>query len=633
VRPGQLVVIPNGVRWTEPREPRDEMRARLGIETDAFVVAMVGVMRPGKGHAEAIAALEPLASDQGTVLLLVGAGPESDAVELLARRSPVDARLLGHRTDVPALLRAADALVLPSAVEALPTVVIEAMAAGLPVVAARGGGTPELVVDGVTGLLAPPGDVEALGAHLARLADDPPLAHGLGTGGRKRYEEELTAERWAERLRSLYDDVLTERAKRPRPRPRRQPRRRPSVDALVLDAGQRQALVAIRSLGRAGIGTCTVARFAGSPAFSSRWCGARAVVPDFEHDPDAFVDGILELLRRYPTTQVVLPSHDGSIEALRARRADVEEHAALALAREDALACAVDKARTLAVAGGLGIPLPRSLEAGDLTEARAAWREIGFPVVVKPLRSWIQNGGDGHRLTSEVVTTEAEAEDAVAHLVEDGGRVVLQEWLSGAREAVSFVYARGRIWGRFAQVAYRMTPALGGSSVLRESVAPPADIADAAERLVREIDLEGYSEIEFRRDALGRPLLMEINPRLSASVEIAVRAGVDFPRLLYAWAAGMPLEDVRGYRTGLRVRWLGGDVDWLREVMASQGRPDIPPLGEAVATFARDFARPVSYDYVDLRDPLPAVTAARSAVSGVARRRLQRHHLRAGGPR
>jgi predicted ATP-grasp superfamily ATP-dependent carboligase len=449
--------------------------------------------------------------------------------------------------------------------------------------------------------------------------------------GSKRYGEELTAERWAERLRSLYDDVLSERAARHRPR--RQPRRRPSVDALVLDAGQRQALVAIRSLGRAGIGTCTVACFAGSPAFSSRWCGARAVVPDFEHDPDAFVDGVLELLRRYPTTRVVLPSHDGSIEALRSRRAEVEEHAALALAREDALACAVDKARTFAVAGELGIPLPRSLEVGDLMEARAAWREIGFPVVAKPLRSWIQNGGDGHRLTSRVVTTEAEAEDAVAYLVEDGGRVVLQEWLSGAREAVSFVYARGRIWGRFAQVAYRMTPALGGSSVLRESVAPPADIADAAERLVREIDLEGYSEIEFRRDALGRPLLMEINPRLSASVEIAVRAGVDFPRLLYAWAAGEPLEDVRGYRTGLRVRWLGGDVDWLREVMASQGRPDIPPLGEAVATFARDFARPLSYDYVDLRDPLPAVNAARSAVKGVARRRLQRRHLWAGGPR
>jgi hypothetical protein len=67
--------------------------------------------------------------------------------------------------------------------------------------------------------------------------------------------------------------------------------------------------------------------------------------------------------------------------------------------------------------------------------------------------------------------------------------------------------------------------------------------------------------------------------------------------------------------------------------MASQGRPDIPPLGEAVATFARDFARPLSYDYVDLRDPLPAVNAARSAVKGVARRRLQRRHLWAGGPR
>ena len=63
-------------------------------------------------------------------------------------------------------------------------------------------------------------------------------------------------------------------------------------------------------------------------------------------------------------------------------------------------------------------------------------------------------------------------------------------------------------------------------------------LTDAAERLIEACDLDGYSEIEFRRDAQGRPRLMEINPRLSASVEIAVRARVDFPMLLYGWAVG-----------------------------------------------------------------------------------------------
>src|SRR2546430_14580761 len=87
----------------------------------------------------------------------------------------------------------------------------------------------------------------------------------------------------------------------------------------------------------------------------------------------------------------------------------------------------------------------------------------------------------------------------------------------------------------------RTDPPLGGLSVLRQSIAVPPDIGPQAEALVREIDLEGYSEVEFRRDAAGVSYLMEINPRLSASVEVAVRAGVDFPNLLYQWASGGPI--------------------------------------------------------------------------------------------
>ncbi len=635
VRPGQLVVIRNGIRWSAPSRSRSDLRVQLGLPAEAFVVAMVGVMRRGKGHAEAIAAVEGLSNGRAPVLLLVGSGPEAGALRAQARAAASDVRVLGHRTDVPALLTAADALVLPSPGEALPTVAIEAMAAGIPVVAARGGGTPELVADGVTGILARTGDPRELAAGLSRLAADPDLARRLGEAGGARYREELTAETWAARLRALYEEVLAERAPRQAPVPSRSIAPARHVDAVLLDAGQRQTLVAIRSLGRAGIRTCAVERFAGSPGFASRWCAERAVVPDLDRGPDAYVDAILELVDGN-RARVVLATHDGSIEALRARRDELERHTALALARESALATAIDKSRTLAVARELGIGVPRSIEAHDLSQARAAWREIGFPAVAKPLRSWAQKPGTGtgHRLTSVVVTTADEAEAAAATLLESGGGIVLQEWLSGAREAVSFLYAGGRIRGRFAQVAHRMTPALGGSSVLRESVPLPADIASAAESIVRAIDLEGYSEVEFRRSREGRPLLMEINPRLSASVEIAVRAGVDFPLLLYKWAAGERLEDALDYRIGLCMRWLGGDVEWLREVAGSQGRPDIPPLGEAVATFARDFARPASYDYVDLGDPRPAVTAARTAVAGAARRRLdRRRRAKLGAPR
>jgi predicted ATP-grasp superfamily ATP-dependent carboligase len=408
-----------------------------------------------------------------------------------------------------------------------------------------------------------------------------------------------------------------------RPRGQRSRSGRQSLDALVLDARLRQGLVALRALGRAGLHVGVVDAADEIPAFRSRWCGMSATLPDVTDDADAWVRAVLDLLARHPT-RVLIPAHDGSIEALRVHRSAVERAAAIALASEPALEIAVDKARTLAMASELGLAIPRGVLVADVGEVHAAVREVSFPAVVKPLQSWVERDGIATRLACEAVVNEDEAKQAVDAMARAGGKAVLQQWLPGSREAVSLFYARGRIWGRFAQVAHRMYPPLGGSSVLRESIPLPADASKDAERLVRAIGLEGYSEIEFRRDRDGRPVLMEINPRLSASVEIAVRAGVNFPLLLYMWAAGEPLRESTGYRTGYRMRWLGGDIYYLRDTFRHQGRPDIPPRGRAVGMFLADFLRPTGYDYLDLRDAGPAFVASRDMLAHLARRALGR---------
>ena len=150
----------------------------------------------------------------------------------------------------------------------------------------------------------------------------------------------------------------------------------------------------------------------------------------------------------------------------------------------------------------------------------------------------------------------------------------------------------------------------------------PADLESAALALVRALDLEGYSEIEFRRDATGRPFLMEINARLSGSLEVAVRSGVPFPELLWRWAADEPLSPVVGYQTGIKMRYLKGDVKWLWENIESHGqRPDCVPPRRALATFAKDFFRRQSYDYVDRGDLRPAFVALAREVN-LARRKI-----------
>jgi predicted ATP-grasp superfamily ATP-dependent carboligase len=239
-------------------------------------------------------------------------------------------------------------------------------------------------------------------------------------------------------------------------------------------------------------------------------------------------------------------------------------------------------------------------------------------VVVKPLQSWVWNNQHGRRLASKLVTTYDEARSVVEELTHLGVKVVLQQYLSGKRESISFLYEDGQFYARCAQWHKRSQPPLGGQSVLRQSIALPPDINEQAELLVREIDLDGCSEVEFRRDADGHPYLMEINPRLWASTELAVRAGVDFPYLLYQWASGEKMDEVNSYRVGGWLRYLRADITTTVSALEHRDRPEMSSPLKTILDFCTSFFLPAAYDYVNLRDPLPAVRATAGGVSELA---------------
>ncbi len=395
-----------------------------------------------------------------------------------------------------------------------------------------------------------------------------------------------------------------------------------AFDALVLNASLRQSLVAVRSLGRRGLRVAAAGVHHNTPALSSRWCRQAFVLPP-EEALGAYLAALTAWLEA-TTARLLIASSDATIALLRAHRAWLEPRVRLALADERALAIAVNKEQTLAVARRLGLHVPREVVVRDAPELPVALTEVGLPAVVKPCESWLANGRQGARLGAQLVVTPAEARRAVAAVTRFGKAAHIQELLTGRREAVSFVYAGGEVYARFAQWATRTSPPLGGDSVLRQSIAIPRDIGPQAEALVREINLEGYSEVEFRRDAAGVPYLMEINPRLSASVEVAVRAGVDFPCLLYQWASGGPIERVASYRIGGWMRHLGGDITTTIAALRQQGRPGVSPPARALLDFGLSFLKPMAYDYWSWQDPLPAIRATtgftRGAVSKLASR-------------
>jgi glycosyltransferase involved in cell wall biosynthesis len=181
-------------------------------------VALVGTLRTVKGHDVLIdAAPAVLARHPGVRFDVIGGGPLLDTLRARASsRGVADAfTFFGHREDVRERLADADAVVLPSRSEGLPNAILEAMAAGRPVVASAVGGVPDVVTDGVTGLLVPPEDPAALAAALTRLADDPALADRMGVAARRAAETDFSFERMVDACERLYVEELARRALEP----------------------------------------------------------------------------------------------------------------------------------------------------------------------------------------------------------------------------------------------------------------------------------------------------------------------------------------------------------------------------------------------------------------------------------
>lgn len=387
-------------------------------------------------------------------------------------------------------------------------------------------------------------------------------------------------------------------------------------DTLVLDAKLRQSLTTVRSLGRRGkyVAAMEVANLVEKskhiPSFLSRWCHGTYISPGYKQQTESFLAYLQQFLQA-KGARTIISSSDGTIAVLRKHRTELEQMGVrLALAKEQALAIAINKDQTLQVATQLGINIPKGVALTSVEDVPAAIHEIGLPAVVKPTETWSWGSTQGTRLLCKLVTTPQEAHRAVEAITQQGGKLLFQQFLPGRQESVSFMYAHNTICARFAQWTLRTQPPLGGVSTYRQSISMPEDTGNQAEKLIREIELEGYSQIQFRRDAAGIPYLMEINPRLTSGIEIAVRAGVDFPYLLYQWATGEQVDYITGYRTGGRMRYLEGDLLTTLQTFAQRGRPGVTPPTKAVLEFFASFFVPTGYDYFDWRDlrPLRAAT-------------------------
>ena len=206
VRPERIVVIPNAAT-VAPRAARPVPRTELARSATAPIVLTIARLDAQKGIAHL---LDAAAAVPDASFAIAGDGPDRAALEARAGALGIGdrVRFLGHRRDVPALLAAADLFVLPSLYEGLPLAALEAMAAGVPVVATAIGGTDEVVRDGETGTLVPPADPNALAAAITRTLADRDGAMRLAAAARSLVAREFSVESMVDAVSRLYDSLL-----------------------------------------------------------------------------------------------------------------------------------------------------------------------------------------------------------------------------------------------------------------------------------------------------------------------------------------------------------------------------------------------------------------------------------------
>jgi glycosyltransferase involved in cell wall biosynthesis len=207
----RVEIIPSGVDLSRVIEPAPrETLAALGVPHGAPLVVQVAQF---VGHKDPVTFVRAIAAARARVpalhALMLGDGPLRGAVEAaIASHGLRDAvHLAGYRQDADAVLAAADVVTLSSREEGLGTVLIDALSLGKPVAATAAGGIPEIVEDGVSGLLAPPGDAERLGAAIAALIEDRALAERVSAAARRRAEH-FSVTRTTELTAAVYERVL-----------------------------------------------------------------------------------------------------------------------------------------------------------------------------------------------------------------------------------------------------------------------------------------------------------------------------------------------------------------------------------------------------------------------------------------
>lgn len=371
---------------------------------------------------------------------------------------------------------------------------------------------------------------------------------------------------------------------------------------LVTDGDQRAALAIVRSLGSAGHEVIVTSPDGHSLAGASRFAAADIALPHPLSDPNGFFE---EITAHASRTDVLVPVTEPSLLAVLPRVETLP--CTVPFPDADTFQRASDKAWVAEAAAAVGLAVPRQLviESHDVVPDLPVAESESW--VLKPSRSVT----GGLKLSVSYARGGNGLLKAIGSLAPQAFPLLVQQRVEGPGAGVFLLRWKGRILAAFAHRRIREKPPSGGVSVLRESVRLDPRLLEGATKLLERLDWKGVAMVEFKVDARsGTGYVMEVNGRFWGSLQLAVDAGVDFPRLLVDAALGHDVRPVTDYRVGVRSRWLLGDVDHMllrlrRSRQALNLPPGAPGRGTVLADFFKTFVQRHRTEVLRLSDPHP----------------------------
>ncbi|MBQ8963460.1 MAG: NAD-dependent epimerase/dehydratase family protein [Clostridia bacterium] len=329
------------------------------------------------------------------------------------------------------------------------------------------------------------------------------------------------------------------------------------VRVLLLEGFARQNMALMPALKALGCHLTTYNSSKLDVGYASRWPDVKLIRHWDREDPESSFEALMAVLRE-GHYDVVIPMTDFSATLLCAHIDEVRPLAWPAVNEPDAFWQAADKQRTMQACDRAGVPCPRTLyDMQSADEIMAAG--LPFPFIIKPRVGY---GSIGFH----VIRDEAQLREVFPKALERFGGMVVQEYIpqTGTQyKCEVFLDAEGAPKSAVVFDKTRWYPVDGGSTCCSCSVHRP-DIAENSIRLLQAIGWRGYGDVDLIEDPRdGVAKVMEINPRITASVKVCFAAGVDFARQIVELGMGLPVTEYTDYKDGVRLRYMHTDVLWF----------------------------------------------------------------------